>query len=158
MAASNESPELQAPVTVKLANDTASRVAKAGITLLLKHMGAIPVTADLYVLSGKSDGTREIKPYSGDRKTGDAYVAWLKTAFPNQACNGRPAKIGGYTVWCFKVEELRINQKKGKVDYLGAITANARQLDLFAVGFDSNAHSIEVEVRGGKRVVHSPHE
>jgi hypothetical protein len=156
-AGANDLPELQAPISVKLANDTASPVAKAGLILLLKHMGAIPITADLYVLSGQPDGTKAIRPYSGDRTAGDANVAWLKTAL--HSCNGESAKIGGYTVWCFRVVESSINQKKGKAQALGSVWAGARQLDLSAVGFDSDKHSIEVQVRAGTlRVAHHPHE
>jgi hypothetical protein len=143
----NPLPELQAPVSVTLQSDTAKPVPQAGLILLLGHVGA---RAELYVLSGESDGSKAIVPYSGDRTAGEPYVAWLKTAL--HSCNGRSAKIGGYTAWCFLlwVDSVAIDEmKKNKAPTFRIVTAAGRSFDLSPVDADRR-HWLEVRIRPGK--------
>jgi hypothetical protein len=138
-------PGLTNPIFVTLPNDTAVQVAATGLTLLLKHMGAIPLSADVYILSGRPDSGHKIAPYSHDRPTGEKYVTWIKTAL--KGCDGKSAEIGGYTVWCFHVDDLKIKEKTAKTQTLGTVSANGRQFNILATDFKSDGHSIEIEVR-----------
>jgi len=137
------------PVGVSLPNDSASRVEGTGLTLLLKHMGFAPVSADVYVLSGDPQGPESIQPYSHDRKLADKYVAKFKTLLPS-CKGGGPTNISGYSVWCFHVESDEINRKSGKIQELGVVTANGHPLDVFAVDFSDQKPIIDFEVRAVK--------
>jgi hypothetical protein len=136
---------LAGALSLKLENDSAYVIANTGLLFLLKHMGAIPISADLYVLSGKPDARLTIQHYSHNRELGEIYVAKFKSAL--HSCDGRDAIIGGYTVRCFRVEESSIKMKTGKRQRLGAVkNENGESFDLFAVDFDSNGHALEVEL------------
>jgi hypothetical protein len=112
-------------------------------------MGWAPISADLYVLTGKPDGSLIVEPYSRNRKTGDAYVAKFKSVLPS--CNGGHASVGGgYTVWCFHVEQTKISVKKGKTQALGEVKADGRIFDVSAVDFSLQDDFIDVQVRPRK--------
>lgn len=138
-------PAAQVPDRVKLNNDSAVRVPNTGITLLLKHMGWAPISADLYVLTG---GPLIFPMYSQDRKTGDKNVAKFKSVL--QSCDGGHADFSGYTVWCFHVEESKISRKKGKTQPLGEVKADGRSFHLEAVDFSHQTNFVEVYVRPQK--------
>jgi hypothetical protein len=145
----SEPAKAELPLSVRLLNDSAVRVSNTGLLLLLKHMGAIPMSTDLYVLSGKPSGGETIDPYSSrDREATDRYVARFKSLL--RACDGSHANDGGYTVWCFHVEQRLIRRSRGKAQHLGVVTSNGRNLDLSAVDFDDEYHTIEVEVNVAK--------
>jgi hypothetical protein len=139
----------RAPVTVALANDSASQIADTGLILLLNHMGFAPLTADLYVLTGKPNGSEVVQPYSHNRDLSDKYVARFKGSLTS--CDGDHTQIDGYTVWCFHVEESRIRQKTHKSQHLGVVTDDRNsRFELFAVKFDHRAPSIQVDLRAAK--------
>ena len=122
-------------------NDSAIRLEKKGLTLLMKHIGFAPVSADLYVLAGK--GSPEVKPFSGDQNTGNQYVDWIKKTMPS--CKGT-ANIGGYQVWCLHVEHFQINPAKGKRQRLGIVTAGGENHIFYADEFDHRARTVKITV------------
>jgi len=136
------------PMQLELPSDSAAQVANLPVILLLKHMGFAPITADLYVLSGSPASNWVVEPYTGDRGKSEQYVAHIKSSL--QTCNGHHAQIDGYTVWCFKVQRKSIREEIGRKQYLGGVAADGSSLELLAVNFDYEAHSIGVEVRGVK--------
>jgi hypothetical protein len=140
---------IKGPVdVVPLTNDTAVSVSDAGIILLLKHMGSVPFSADLYVLSGKPEHPSDaVEPYSGNKQTGDRYVTRIKTVL--HGCNGKSADMGGYTVWCYHVDGQKVSAITGAQQHLGAVTGNG-SYDLFAVAFDFGGPAISVAVRPKK--------
>jgi hypothetical protein len=133
------------PIFVSLPNDSAVRVADAGLILLLKHMGHAPVSADLYVLSGDVEGADAIEPYSNDRKLAELHVTKFKAFMPS--CSGGPAEVSGYAIWCFHVDSLKISRKFEKAQNLGIVASDGRRFDLFAVDFSYSKPVIGIEIR-----------
>ena len=139
------------PLSIKLSNDSATRVADTGLMLLVKHMGVIPLSADLYVLSGAANPGQGIEPYSGDRVAADRYVAKFKSLLGS--CDGSHTNDGSYTIWCYHIDSSLIKRSKHKAQHLGVVSSKGYRFDLFAADFDYKARSIEVEVRGVARVL-----
>ncbi len=126
---------------LKLQNDSAVRVPDSNLTLLLKHMGFSPITADIYVVEGPPSLSESISTFTKQKNTDDKYVARFKKVLPG--CDGDHVNFGASTLWCFRLQESSIKPKKGKAQHLGTVGGK----DLYAVGFDHMTRTIEVEVR-----------
>jgi hypothetical protein len=137
------------PLSIHLPNDSAVGVADTGMTLMLKHMGWIASSADLYVISATSNGGDAIHPYTSDRTAADANLALFRPFF--KSCDGSKANVNGSDVWCFHVIESEIKRKRGKAQSLGEVTSNGRPFEVLAIDFDYQTSSITVQVRVGQK-------
>jgi hypothetical protein len=137
-----------APKLIKVPNDSAIWDGEAGLGLLVKHMGFAPISANLYVLSPNASLSPVTVQYSHDRSKAQQYDSLFKTTL--HACDGRHASVGDNDVWCFHIEDSNINTKKGKAQYLGRVTGNGGQADLFAVRLDYQEPSLSILLKDVK--------
>jgi hypothetical protein len=144
--------EAMAPIfSVKLENDSAVVFGVGGLIFLLQHMG-VGVSATVFVLAGTPAPGAAIQPYLHNKDASVRYVAAFNAAPALKACKGGSANVGGYTVWCFKIEQDQVNKKKHKAQHLGSVTAD-RRFELFGVDYNwkaNGASSVEVEIRPAK--------
>jgi energy-coupling factor transporter ATP-binding protein EcfA2 len=125
-------------------NDSAIRLQKQGITLLMKHIKRDPLSADLYVLAGT--GSPVIKPFFGNETIGTTHVNWIKQTMPSCKGAASPANIGGYRVWCLHVDHFEIDASKGKRQYLGILTTGTENLIFYADDFDRKACKVTISI------------
>jgi hypothetical protein len=130
-----------APLFVRVSNDSAVRAGDTGLIVLLQHTHLLD--AKVYVLSGEPDAAEKIEPYSHNKTLGDSYVARFRSL---RSCDGRQAKVGDYTVWCFRVDKDEVAGSRNH-QHLGVVAVNGRRYDLSAVAFDDNEHFVEIAVR-----------
>lgn len=125
----------------KVPNDSVVGVKNTGIMLLLKHMGSTPFSADVYVVSGATDGQGGIRPYKNDRTTSDRYVDGFRSA--HKSCDGSLVHSGGYEVRCYHViRDVRMDHGSF-AQSLGTASDKGKALDLFAVHFGTNWVEVE---------------
>jgi hypothetical protein len=96
----------------------------------------------------RTDGVY-VSTHRGDselyRDAGEQYVNRLKQSL--KSCNGASAEVDGYQVWCFHVDDFKVNRKKGQAQYLGRVTMGQRSADVKAIDFSGSEYWIEVEVQ-----------
>lgn len=119
----------------------------AGLTLLLKHMGLNPYSADLYVLSGK--GRMDIESFTRDKDADNQLVAQIKAVLPS--CKGS-AVYAGYQVQCFHLDRDQINVKKDRSQLLGTVTAAGAKHTFIAFDFDHDTPLVKVLIESEKIV------
>ena len=129
---------------ITLENDSAVFDPPSGLTLLLKHMGFAPISAEVYIISSTSPSPL-IPSFSHDRKRTEMYSAAFASALGS--CDGSHIKVGDETIWCFHLNSSSINPKKKKSQNLGSVAANNLTQEISAVEFNDREHWVKLRLQ-----------
>jgi len=88
---------------IHLPSESAVRLEGTDLTLVLKHMGFGPGSADLYVINRRLPDVGPIDPFLRSKSHSEQFVAKLKSILGS--CRGSMIQVGtSGTLYCFHVE------------------------------------------------------